>query len=175
MFRPLAYTKTLTMVVAALLAITLDPALRLLLTRVERFDFRPAWLCRVANALLIGEVKSEDRHPVSRRSDRRLRAGGPMDVALEVAGHRRSGGYGDYRHHTGFLPPGIGGHAAAGRRRQSCTCPRLCPASPSARPSSCFRSATALFANSRKWIACWAKRGARKLPPILRPSRCWRR
>jgi Cu(I)/Ag(I) efflux system membrane protein CusA/SilA len=67
MFRPLAYTKTLAMAVAALLAITLDPALRLLLTRVERFDFRPHWLCRVANALLIGEVRSEDRHPVSRR------------------------------------------------------------------------------------------------------------
>jgi len=67
MFRPLAYTKTLTMLVAALLAITLDPALRLLLTRVERFDFRPHWLCRVANAVLVGEVTSEDRHPVSRR------------------------------------------------------------------------------------------------------------
>ncbi len=67
MFRPLAYTKTLTMLVAALLAITLDPALRLLLTRVERFDFRPRWLCRLANAVLVGQVKSEDRHPISRR------------------------------------------------------------------------------------------------------------
>jgi Cu(I)/Ag(I) efflux system membrane protein CusA/SilA len=67
MFRPLAYTKTLTMVAAAVLAITLDPALRLLLTRVERFAFRPSWLCRVANAVLVGDVKSEDRHPVSRR------------------------------------------------------------------------------------------------------------
>lgn len=67
MFRPLAYSKTLTMVIAAVLAITLDPALRVLLTRVERFDFQPAWLCRVANVVLIGEVKSEDRHPVSRR------------------------------------------------------------------------------------------------------------
>lgn len=67
MFRPLAYTKTLTMVAAALLAVTLDPALRVLLTRVERFNFRPAWLCRVMNALLVGDVKSEDRHPVSRR------------------------------------------------------------------------------------------------------------
>jgi Cu(I)/Ag(I) efflux system membrane protein CusA/SilA len=67
MFRPLAYTKTLTMVVAAFLAITLDPALRLLLTRVERFSFRPKWLCWVANAVLVGEVKPEDRHPVSRR------------------------------------------------------------------------------------------------------------
>ena len=67
MFRPLAYTKTLTMLAAALLAVTLDPALRVLLTRVDRFRFRPAWLCRAANTLLVGEVKSEDRHPVSRR------------------------------------------------------------------------------------------------------------
>jgi copper/silver efflux system protein len=67
MFRPLAFTKTLTMVIAAVLAITLDPALRVLLTRVERFAFRPEWLCRVANAVLIGEVRSEERHPVSWR------------------------------------------------------------------------------------------------------------
>src|SRR6516225_82330 len=67
MFRPLAYTKTLTMVVAALLAVTLDPALRLLLVRAERFHFRPQWLCRAANAVLIGRVKPEDRHPVSQR------------------------------------------------------------------------------------------------------------
>ena len=67
MFRPLAYTKTLTMLVAAVLAVTLDPALRLLLTRVDRLAFRPDWLCRLANTILIGEVRSEERHPVSRR------------------------------------------------------------------------------------------------------------
>jgi Cu(I)/Ag(I) efflux system membrane protein CusA/SilA len=67
MFRPLAYTKTLTMLVAAVLAITLDPALRLLLTRVKRFSFRPDWLCRAANAILIGKIQSEENHPVSRR------------------------------------------------------------------------------------------------------------
>jgi Cu(I)/Ag(I) efflux system membrane protein CusA/SilA len=67
MFRPLAYTKTVTMLVAAVLAVTLDPALRLLLTRVDRFSFRPEWLCRIANTILIGEIKSEDRHPVSRQ------------------------------------------------------------------------------------------------------------
>jgi len=66
MFRPLAYAKTMTMAVAAILAITLDPALRLWLTRVERFAFRPAWLCRIANAVLIGRIRSEDRHPISR-------------------------------------------------------------------------------------------------------------
>ena len=66
LFKPLAYTKTLTMAVAALLAITLDPALRVLLTRVERFNFRPTWLCRLANAAMIGEVKPEESHPISR-------------------------------------------------------------------------------------------------------------
>jgi Cu(I)/Ag(I) efflux system membrane protein CusA/SilA len=66
MFRPLAYTKTLTLPVAALLAITLDPVLRMLLIRVERFAFRPGWLCRITNAVLVGKVRPEERHPVSR-------------------------------------------------------------------------------------------------------------
>jgi Cu(I)/Ag(I) efflux system membrane protein CusA/SilA len=47
LFRPLAYTKTLAMVVAAILAVTLDPALRLLLMR-------------------FGKVRSEETHPISR-------------------------------------------------------------------------------------------------------------
>ena len=54
------------MVVAAVLAITLDPALRLLLTNVKNFDFRPRWLCRVTNAVLVGKIRSEERHPISR-------------------------------------------------------------------------------------------------------------
>ena len=66
MFKPLAYTKTLAMVVAAILAITFDPALRLLLTRVEPYHFRPDWLCRLTNVLIVGKVRSEDKHPISR-------------------------------------------------------------------------------------------------------------
>jgi len=65
MFKPLAYTKTLAMIIAAVMAITLDPALRLLLARVERFDFRPEWLCKVANSLLVGKIRSEEDHAVS--------------------------------------------------------------------------------------------------------------
>jgi Cu(I)/Ag(I) efflux system membrane protein CusA/SilA len=53
-------------VAAALLAITLDPALRLFLNGIKRFEFRPEWLSRVANALLIGKVRSEESHPISR-------------------------------------------------------------------------------------------------------------
>jgi Cu(I)/Ag(I) efflux system membrane protein CusA/SilA len=66
MFKPLAYTKTLAMVVAAFLAITLDPALRLAFTRFRRFDFRPQWLASSANAVLVGRIRSEESHPVSR-------------------------------------------------------------------------------------------------------------
>jgi Cu(I)/Ag(I) efflux system membrane protein CusA/SilA len=67
MFKPLAYSKTLAMLIAAVMAITFDPALRLLLTRVQPFSFRPLWLCRVVNALLVGRIRSEDEHPISRR------------------------------------------------------------------------------------------------------------
>ncbi len=66
LFRPLAYTKTLCMVIAAILAITLDPALRLMFTRQRPFTFEPAWLRRVANAVAVGRIRSEETHPVSR-------------------------------------------------------------------------------------------------------------
>ncbi len=66
LFKPLAYTKTLGMMVAAVLAITLDPALRLSFTHLRNFNFRPRWMSRTANAVLVGRVHSEDRHPVSR-------------------------------------------------------------------------------------------------------------
>jgi Cu(I)/Ag(I) efflux system membrane protein CusA/SilA len=66
LFKPLAYTKNLAMIVAAFLAITLDPALRLLFTHVNHFHFRPRWIARTLNAVLIGKIHSEERHPISR-------------------------------------------------------------------------------------------------------------
>jgi Cu(I)/Ag(I) efflux system membrane protein CusA/SilA len=54
------------MIVAAILAITLDPALRLLFTHAKNFHFHPRFLARAANAVLVGKIRSEDRHPVSR-------------------------------------------------------------------------------------------------------------
>src|SRR4029079_18237841 len=47
LFAPLAYTKTLCMLVAAVLTVTLDPALRLLVMR-------------------FGRIRAEARHPISR-------------------------------------------------------------------------------------------------------------
>ena len=66
MFKPLAYTKNFSMLIAAVLAITLDPALRVLLTHLKTFNFNPLWLCRVANSILVGRIHSEDKHPISR-------------------------------------------------------------------------------------------------------------
>ena len=66
LFRPLAFTKNFSMAIAAVLAITLDPAMRLLFTRLEPFAFRPGWLRRVANAVLVGTIHREERHPISR-------------------------------------------------------------------------------------------------------------
>ena len=66
LFKPLAYTKTFSMIVAAVLAITLDPALRLLFTHAGNFHFRPRWVASAASALLIGRIHPEESHPVSR-------------------------------------------------------------------------------------------------------------
>jgi Cu(I)/Ag(I) efflux system membrane protein CusA/SilA len=66
LFRPLAYTKSLAMVIAAILAITLGPALRMLFTRRKPFSFQPRWLCRVTNALVVGAIHAEEKHPISR-------------------------------------------------------------------------------------------------------------
>ncbi len=66
LFHPLAFTKNFSMLVAAVLTITVDPALRLLFTRLDPFVFRPRWLCYVINAALVGTIHSEERHPLSR-------------------------------------------------------------------------------------------------------------
>jgi Cu(I)/Ag(I) efflux system membrane protein CusA/SilA len=66
LFKPLAYTKNLAMIVAAVLAITLDPAMRLMFTHMTNFSFRPRWLARVTNAVLVGKIHSEENHPISR-------------------------------------------------------------------------------------------------------------
>ncbi len=58
--------RTLSMIVAAVLAITLDPAMRLIFTHMRNFEFRPRWLARAANAVLVGKIHSEENHPISR-------------------------------------------------------------------------------------------------------------
>ena len=66
LFKPLAFTKNFAMIVAAVLAITLDPALRLLFTHLKPYQFRPRFLSWIANAVLVGKIHSEEKHPISR-------------------------------------------------------------------------------------------------------------
>src|SRR5215217_8096087 len=44
LFKPLAWSKNLAMAIAAVLAITLDPAMRMMFTRMDHFTFRPKML-----------------------------------------------------------------------------------------------------------------------------------
>jgi Cu(I)/Ag(I) efflux system membrane protein CusA/SilA len=66
LFKPLAWSKTFAMALAAILVVTLNPAIRMLLLRVEPFKFRWKPVNKAANALLVGEYYPEERHPVSR-------------------------------------------------------------------------------------------------------------
>ena len=94
LFKPLAFSKTFAMAIAALLAVTLDPALRMLFTRMdpiklsfprkrESMDPPPKarlatkggrlkhsgmtsnWVSKISNAVLVGKYYPEEKHPIS--------------------------------------------------------------------------------------------------------------
>lgn len=140
LFKPLAYTKNLSMFVAAFLVITLDPAMRVTMTHLRQFNFRPVWLSRLGNTLFVGRIRPEDTHPVSRRL---------MTVYRPVAvwALRWNGGssalpcwpwLGPCRSSCGSVrslcPPWMKGHC--------CTCHRQCPGYPWARLSAFSRKPT---------------------------------
>lgn len=66
LFKPLAFTKNLAMAIAAFLAITLDPAMRMMFTRMDYVHFRPRWLAWIVNTVSVGRYYPEERHPISR-------------------------------------------------------------------------------------------------------------
>ena len=66
LFRPLAASKNLAMAIAAILAITLDPALRMLFTRMDYKHFKPKWLSDIFNTITVGRYYPEEKHPVSK-------------------------------------------------------------------------------------------------------------
>jgi Cu(I)/Ag(I) efflux system membrane protein CusA/SilA len=111
LFKPLAYSKNLTMAIAAILAITLDPAMRMMFTRMDPFLFRPRWLARVASSMAVGTYYSEERHPISRvlfrvyepacrfvlRHPRKIIAAALLLVAVSLPAYLRLG--------SEFMPP----------------------------------------------------------------------
>ena len=66
LFRPLAYTKNFAMLAAAVLAITFDPALRLLLVKRRASAGNPGnvWQ-RMSGWLLGGRIRSQEEHPIT--------------------------------------------------------------------------------------------------------------
>ncbi|MGZ5555648.1 MAG: efflux RND transporter permease subunit [Candidatus Aminicenantales bacterium] len=66
LFRPLAFSKNFAMAIAAILAITLDPAMRMLFTRMDYKHFKPKWLSGIVNTVTVGKYYPEERHPISR-------------------------------------------------------------------------------------------------------------
>ena len=67
LFKPLAFTKNTAMTVAAVLAITLDPVMRLLFTRMEPFRFRPRWLSAPLTKVVVGKMEPEEKTWISRK------------------------------------------------------------------------------------------------------------
>lgn len=61
MFTPLAAAKTVVMVVAAALTVTLAPALRMLFRRTRDFVWQPRWLSAVGSRLAVGRYQEESR------------------------------------------------------------------------------------------------------------------
>ncbi|MDD5304471.1 MAG: efflux RND transporter permease subunit, partial [Elusimicrobia bacterium] len=66
LFKPLAYTKNLAMLIAAILAVTFDPAVRMMFSRMDDFTFKPKWLASAASTALVGRYYPEEKHPVSK-------------------------------------------------------------------------------------------------------------
>jgi Cu(I)/Ag(I) efflux system membrane protein CusA/SilA len=66
LFKPLAYTKNLSIFVAAALSITLDPAIRVSLSHFSPKELKNRWLSGARNALLVGKMVGEKDHPISR-------------------------------------------------------------------------------------------------------------
>ncbi len=65
LFRPLVYAKSFSLLAAALLALTLDPALRLLLVRKASYaESGSNLLGAVRNWFLGGELRREEQHPI---------------------------------------------------------------------------------------------------------------
>ncbi|HZY03975.1 MAG TPA: efflux RND transporter permease subunit [Anaeromyxobacteraceae bacterium] len=65
LFRPLAYSKNLAMAIASVLAITLNPAMRMLFARIEPYTFRPKPIAWLATQFFVGKYYAEEKHPIS--------------------------------------------------------------------------------------------------------------
>jgi Cu(I)/Ag(I) efflux system membrane protein CusA/SilA len=66
LFKPLAFTKNFAMAIAAILAVTLDPAMRMIFARMDYYKFRPKFASWIVNQVAVGKYYKEEKHPISR-------------------------------------------------------------------------------------------------------------
>lgn len=67
LFRPLALSKNLTLAIADILAITLDPAFRMMFTRMDPIvGFTPS-INKILTSVFVGKYLPEEKHPISKR------------------------------------------------------------------------------------------------------------
>ena len=66
LFKPLAFTKNYAMAFAALLSVTLAPALMLIFIREKTYQFKSRYLTKFVNFFAGGKIHHEEDHPVSR-------------------------------------------------------------------------------------------------------------
>lgn len=67
LFRPLALSKNLVMAVAACLAITFDPAMRMLFARIDPIEIKNKWMHKIVNSIFVGTYYSEQKHPITKK------------------------------------------------------------------------------------------------------------
>ena len=128
LFKPLAYSKNLAMAIAAILAITLDPAMRMLFARMDPFRFKPQLAGLAGHARCwSGKYYPEEQHPISAPASPALRAALPLRPAARQGHHRRGAWLLVVVDHPGLPEAGLGVHAAACARAPSSTCPPPCP------------------------------------------------
>ena len=151
LLRPLAFTKTLVIAAAALVTLTVAPALR--------------------DRLLRGRVVPEFDNPLTRGLVRALPPVRPL-CARPPGAHAGHGGAAPCSRACRSSPVWEASSCRASTRAISCSCPPRCPAS---RPSRPPRSSTGRTAPSRALPRgrrrCSARSAAPTPPPIPRPSR----
>ena len=153
LFKPLAYTKTFAMAAAALLSVTLVPALMMLFVR--------------------GRIVPEHRNPLNRLPDLALPAGDPPGAAVQGADDPDRAG-GPRRRASGRQCSSARSSCRTSTRARCSTCRRRCPACRSPRRPNWCRRRTRSSSRSPKWRRSTARPGAPRPRPIRRRPRCSR-
>lgn len=65
LFKPLAFSKNMAMFIAALLTVTMNPAILMFFSRYDFFKIKTPWLNKIVNHTLVGRYYPEEKHPIS--------------------------------------------------------------------------------------------------------------